>query len=266
MRTPLARTLLSRVEGGSRLHFTLIDPDKKSPSEALKLAQAAARAGSDAILVGGSLGVHEPTLSSVVKATKRSGLPVILFPSNLNGLTPEADAVMFMYLLNTLDIYYLSGVQMQAAPLVAKMGLEPIPTAYIIVGDGAAAGYVGVARPVPYERPEIVAAYALAGAMMGAKIVYLEAGSGARRPVPLDAVRMSKLLLNSARLPERPILTVGGGVREPETAARLAEAGADALVTGTLAEENPDLLPSIISAFKSARGTQQPGGPGHTSS
>jgi phosphoglycerol geranylgeranyltransferase len=233
-----------------RLHFTLIDPDKSGEDEARLLAIKAREAGSDAILVGGSLGVAEPALSRIVRiAREASGLPVILFPSNINGLTPEADAVLFMYLLNTLDPYYISGAQLQGAPLILKMGLEPIPTAYIIVGYGGAAGYVGVARPVPYEKPEITAAYALAGAMMGASIVYLEAGSGAPRPVPAEAVRMSRSMIDKAGL--ETMIAVGGGVRDPATARELAEAGADILVTGTLAEEDPDSLPSLVKAFKS---------------
>jgi len=233
-----------------RLHFTLIDPDKSDETEARLLALKARESGSDAILVGGSLGVAEPALSKIVRASREaSGLPVILFPSNINGLTPEADAVLFMYLLNSLDLYYISGAQLQGAPLILKMGLEPIPTAYIIIGYGGAAGYVGVARPVPYERPEIVAAYALAGAMMGASIVYLEAGSGAPRPVPTEAVRLSRSMIDKAGL--EALIAVGGGVRDPATAKKLAEAGADILVTGTLAEEDPDNLPSLVRAFKS---------------
>ena len=233
----------------SRLHFTLIDPDKTGPGEAGRLAKLAAEAGSDAVLVGGSIGVHEPRLSEAVRTIKReSGLPVILFPGNINGLTPEADAVLFMSMLNSEDPYYISGVQVQAAPIVARMKLEPIPTGYIIVGYGGAAGYIGRARPVPYEKPELAAAHALAAAMMGMKLVYLEAGSGAPKPVPPEAVRLSSRALAAAGLEAR--IVVGGGVRSPETARILAEAGASILVTGILVEETPLLLPAIVRAFK----------------
>ncbi len=243
---------LRRRRLDTRLHFTLIDPDKAGPSEAAEIARAAKEAGSDAILVGGSLGVYEPRLGEVVAAAKEaSGLPVILFPGNLNGLTPRADAVLFMVLLNSEDPYYLSGVQVQAAPVVAAMGLEPIPTSYIIVGHGGAAGFVGKARPIPYEYPKIVAAHALAGAFTGASLVYLEAGSGAPRPVPPEAVALSRRLLDKTGFDD-VLLVVGGGVRDPSTARRLAEAGADALVTGTLAEEDPGKLASLIEAFKSS--------------
>ncbi len=232
----------------SRLHFTLIDPDKVDAAEAAELAGKAVEAGTDAFLVGGSTGVYEPRLSEVVRAIRSTGKPVILFPGNLTGLTPEADAVLFMYLLNSDDPYYISGAQVQAAPIVLRMGLEPIPTAYVIVGYGGAAGFIGRARPIPYEHPELVAIHALAGAMMGAAVVYLEAGSGAPRPVPPEAVRMSRSMIDA--LGSQTLIMVGGGVRDPESAAEAARAGADVLVTGTVAERDPDALPSIIEAFK----------------
>ncbi|MCE4618367.1 MAG: geranylgeranylglyceryl/heptaprenylglyceryl phosphate synthase [Desulfurococcales archaeon] len=241
---------LKRLSEENRIHFTLIDPDKDDPEEAYRRASIARDAGTDVILIGGSTGVHEPTLSETVRRVKSLGLPVILFPGNLNGLTPEADAVFFMVLLNSMDPYYLTGVQVQAAPIVLRMGLEPIPTSYIIVGYGGAAGYIGRAKPIPYEHPELVAIHALAGAMMGSKVIYLEAGSGAPKPVPPEAVMYSKKLLQASGLD--PILIVGGGVRDPETARALARAGANGLVTGTLAEEDPSKLAMVIEAFKNA--------------
>ncbi len=247
MRKRVLENLKSR-RASSRLHFTLIDPNKTGPEEALRLSRLAAEAGSDAILVGGSVGVYEPRLGEVTRSAKKSGLPVILFPGNISGLTPVADAVLFMYLINSDNVYYTTWAQTQAAPVVLEMGLEPIPTGYIIVGYGGAAGYMGFARPVPYDKPELAAAHALAGAMMGAQVIYLEAGSGAPRPVPVGAVRLSRLLLD--RLGWDGLLVVGGGVRDPGQARGLAEAGADVLVTGTIGEEDPGRIPSIIEAFK----------------
>ncbi|MEB3816966.1 MAG: geranylgeranylglyceryl/heptaprenylglyceryl phosphate synthase [Desulfurococcales archaeon] len=248
MRGKITRQLLEKRRK-CRLHFTLIDPDKVDEEHAVKISLKAKAAGTDAFLVGGSLGVAEPGLSRIVKLIKEStGLPVILFPSNVNGLTPAADAVLFLYLLNTMDPYYLSGAQLQGALIVLRMGLEPIPTAYVIVGHGGAAGYIGYARPVPYDKPEIAAAYALAGAMMGAQIVYLEAGSGAPRPVPQEAVSMTRKLLEQANL--GTLIAVGGGVRDPHAARDMAKAGADILITGNVAEEDPDALYDIISSFK----------------
>lgn len=248
---PVRRVLkrLLKARKSSRLHFTLIDPEKTDEKRAYTLAKAARDAGTDAILVGGSLGVSEPNLTRVVVACKKVGLPVILFPGNINGLTPKADAVLFLYLMNSDDPYFIVGAQVQAAPIILKMGLETIPTAYIIVGYGGTAGYVGRARPIPYDKPELVASYALAAAMMGAKAIYLEAGSGAPKPVPVEAIRLSKKMLEAYG--SDALLIVGGGVKDSDYARKLAEAGADVLVTGTIVEEDPGKLASIISAFKS---------------
>ncbi|MCE4599482.1 MAG: geranylgeranylglyceryl/heptaprenylglyceryl phosphate synthase [Desulfurococcales archaeon] len=247
-----SRLLERLLEERSRrpLHFTLIDPHKTSPREAAEIALNAKNAGSNAILVGGSIGVYEPRLSEVVRSIKRAGLPIILFPGNINGLTPEADGVLFMYLMNTSNVYYVTGAQVQAAPIVMSMGLEPIPTAYIIVGYGGAAGYIGMARPIPYDKPEIVAAYSLAGAMMGARIIYLEAGSGAPQPVPVDAVKMSVSLIRKAGLDS--LIIVGGGIRDGDKARKIIEAGADGIVTGNITEEDPSALEVIIKSIMSS--------------
>ena len=249
MKESILESLRSRRRK-SRLHFTLIDPDKTGPEEALAIGEKALEAGTDAFLVGGSIGVYEPRLSGVVRALRGLGRPVILFPGNISGLTPEADAVLFLYMMNSDDPYYITGAQVQAAPIIARMRLEAIPTAYIIVGHGGAAGYIGRARPIPYDHPEIVAAHALAGSLMGAALVYLEAGSGAPKPVPPEAVALSRKLLDAVG--SEAMIIVGGGVRTPEAARSLAEAGADILVTGTLAEEDPGALAGVVSAFKGA--------------
>jgi len=143
----------------------------------------------------------------------------------------------------------MTGAQVQAAPMVLEMGLEPIPTAYIIIGYGGAAGYIGMARPIPYDKPEIVAAYSLAGAMMGARIIYLEAGSGAPRPVPPAAVKMSVSLVRKAGLDA--LIIVGGGIRTGESARAIVEAGADGIVTGNITEEDPDSIKNIIQSIES---------------
>lgn len=239
---------MSERDEKRKIHLTLIDPEKTTPEEAEKIASLAADAGSSAILVGGSLGVFEPTLSDVVRSAKKSGLPVILFPGNLNGLTSQADAVLFMSLLNSDDPYYVSGVQVQAAPIVLRMGIEPIPTAYIIIGHGGAAGYIGRARPIPYDRDDLIAAYALAGALMGASIIYLEAGSGAPQPVPPSAIRRARQALDLVGFDG--LLLVGGGINTPEQASQIAGAGADGIVNGTMVERDPRSLYYIVSALR----------------
>ncbi len=244
--------LLERRSKG-RLHFTLIDPDKASPREAAEIASEAVKAGSDAILVGGSLGVLEHETDEIVRSVKPIGLPVILFPGGLTNASRSADAVMFMTVLNSDDPYFNGIAQVQGAILALKLGLETLPTAYILVGHGGSAGFIARARIIPYDKPELVAAHALAGAMMGSRLIYLEAGSGAPRPVPPEAIARSKALLEKAGYTGETLLVVGGGFRSPEAAVAAARAGADVLVTGTLVEEEPGRLKEVVEAFKRAR-------------
>lgn len=241
--------LLER-RGRHRIHFTLIDPDKSGPLEADRIAGQAVECGSDAILVGGSMGVFPDNVDSVVKAAKRHGVPVILFPGSLANVSRNADAVLYMTPLNSEELYYHTTAKVHGALLALSHGLEPIPTAYIIVGEGGTAGFISRARPIPRHKPELIAAHVLAGAMMGSRIIYLEAGSGAEEPVPAEAVSMARAMLSSAGLDA--LLIAGGGIRTREEAARLARAGVDGIVTGTLVEESPGMLGEVIRGLREA--------------
>jgi len=234
-----------KIESGEALHFTLIDPDKVENEEWLrKVASIAANAGTDAFLVGGSIGVSESDVDATVKVLKEFKLPVILFPGNVTGISRFADAILFMSLLNSDDPYFIIGAQVLGAPIVVKYGLEALPTAYIIVGYGGAAGYVGRARPIPYDKPEVGAAYVMTAELLGMKYAYLEAGSGAPKPIPPEFVK------TVAKYRNRITLIVGGGIRSKEQARELIKAGANIIVTGTLIEKNPAKVTDIIAAIK----------------
>lgn len=236
--------LSSRVRSGEKLHFTLIDPDKVDSLETLReIARRMIDAGTDAFLIGGSVGVTPEEAGNTARVLKEFGLPVIIFPSNLNCLTPVADAVLFMTLMNSLEPYYLIQAQVSAAPLIAKYGLEPLPTGYLVVDQGTAVAHVGRIYPIPRNKPEVVAAYAMAAEMLGIKYLYLEAGSGAIEPVPPSFPR-------SVKKYTKLITIVGGGIRSPEVATSLVEAGADIVVTGTIVEQDPILAEKIVRAVK----------------
>jgi len=231
------------------LHFALIDPDKTSWRDIYNTAKLLENAGTDAILVGGSTGVTETKLDKLIKELKRNvSIPIILFPGNINGISKYADAILFMSLLNSDDPYFIIGAQMLGAPIILEYGLEPIPTAYIIVGYGGAAGYVGKARPIPFEKPEIGVAYALAAAMLGMKFIYFEAGSGSPKPVPPILIETTRRILG-----DEVFIIVGGGIRTPEKALELVKAGANAIVTGTILEEDVEKSLEIIKALKRTR-------------
>ncbi|HDJ89646.1 MAG TPA: geranylgeranylglyceryl/heptaprenylglyceryl phosphate synthase [Thermoprotei archaeon] len=212
------------------IHMTLIDPDKCDPETAGKIASAAMRGGTSAIMVGGSLGVGSSETDEIVKAIKEKvTCPVILFPGSIAGLSRYADAVWFLSVLNSMNTYFITGAQMQAALLVKRYGIESIPLAYIIVGNGGAVGFVSQAQILPYTREDLIASYALTGQMLGFRFVYLEAGSGGT-PIPARIIKFVKKVID---IP----LIVGGGIRNGETAKNIVSAGADIIVTGTVIEE-----------------------------
>jgi len=217
------------------LHFTLLDPDKQTPKEAAQMAREAADAGSHAILVGGSTPEDERLLDKMVKGVKKqSGLPVILFPGGHTQVSAHADAVWFMQLLNSTERRWLVGEQVRGAPVLDKMGMEPLPLGYIVVAPGGTVGKVGKAELVARDDLDAAVAYALAAQFFGMRFVYLEAGSGADQPVPPAMVRAVKRAIDVP-------LIVGGGLRTAEQAHDAITAGADIIVTGTLVEGTIDI-------------------------
>lgn len=223
--------LLKKIKSEGAIHATLIDPEKVTPAQASRTANKAKLSGTSAIMIGGSTFASTTHLGNIIKAVKRTvKIPIILFPNNVTGISRRADAIWFMSLLNSVDPYFLIGAQILGAPLVKKYGLEPIPLGYIIVGDGGTAGVVGKAVPVPYNKPKLAAAHALAGQYLGMRFIYLEAGSGAKKPVPPEMIRTVK---NSINVP----LIVGGGIKSRKHALAAASAGADIIVTGNVVEK-----------------------------
>ena len=188
-------------------------------------------------------------MSQVVKGIKQNiQIPIILFPGNVTGVVPDADAILFSSLMNSENPYFITQAQALAAPSVAKFGLEPLPTAYLVIGDGTSAWFVGSARGIPFEKPKIAAAYSLAAQFLGMRFVYLEAGSGAKSSVTPEMVKTVRHTFNG-------FLIVGGGIKDVETAENLVKAGADALVIGTFLEKGGSLtkLEEIAKAIQSSK-------------
>ena len=238
------------VKKDGAVHLTLLDPDTQEPEVAGNIAREAESGGTDAIMVGGSTGATGVVVEETVKAIKAAcSLPVILFPANPGGVTESADAIFFMSLLNSREVNYITTSQMIGAPLVYKNGIEPISMAYILIEPGGAAGWVGDARLIPRNRPKLAVAYALAAKYLGMHYIYLEAGSGADKPVPVEMVAAVKKAVG-----EGTKVIVGGGIRDGKTARERVEAGADMIVTGTIVEQVKDVkgkIEELVSAIKS---------------
>lgn len=222
--------ILKKIEQDRGLAFLVIDPPNQSPETSGKLAKIAEDAGIDAISVGGSIGAQGKLLEdTVIEIKSNSSLPVILFPGNIATVTGKADAIYFMSMLNSLDPYYITGAQIASAPSIKQLNLEVIPTSYIIVEPGRAAGWVGRAKLIPRELPYLAGITALAGQYMGSKIAILESGGGAPEPAPLEMISYTKKLID---IP----LVVAGGVRTKEWAYKVIKSGADIIHVGSAIE------------------------------
>ncbi|MBU4339379.1 MAG: geranylgeranylglyceryl/heptaprenylglyceryl phosphate synthase [Euryarchaeota archaeon] len=238
------------VEKDGAVHLTLLDPDSQQPEVAGNMAREAELGGTDAIMVGGSTGATGLVVDETIKSIKAAcSLPVILFPANPGGVSGSADAIFFMSLLNSRDVNYITTHQAIGAPLVYKQGIEPISMAYIIIEPGGMAGWVGDARLIPRNKPKLAVAYALAAKYLGMHYIYLEAGSGADKPVPVEMVTAVKKAVGEATK-----VIVGGGIRDGATARERVKAGADMIVTGTIVEQVGDVkgkIEELVRAIKS---------------
>jgi len=215
-----------------KMHMTLIDPAKQSASASGEIAAKASRAGTDAIMVGGSTGVTQDNLDETVGQIKRAcKLPVIYFPSGANAISRKCDAIYFMSMLNSRNVRNISGEHARGAPLIKRLGIEPISMGYVIIEPGMKVGEVGEAELVKRGDLNTLIGYAIATEFFGMDLLYLEAGSGAPEPVPVPMVKAAR---ESVDIP----LVVGGGIVTPKQAADLAAAGADIIVTGTLVEDD----------------------------
>lgn len=224
--------LLKRIEERGAVLMVLIDPENLDPDQASFLAHESEVAGASAIMIGGTTFVSSAHLDAVLQAIKKAvKIPSILFPSNITGVSKHADAMWFMSLLNSSDPYFIVGAQVLAAPLIRRFGLEAMPLGYLIIGQGGAAGVIGRACPIPFDKPELAVAHALAAQYMGMRFVYLEAGSGVNDPVPAEMVHMVK---STVGVP----LVVGGGIRTGAQARAIVKAGCDIVVTSTALEES----------------------------
>jgi phosphoglycerol geranylgeranyltransferase len=241
--------LKSELKKKTALIFALIDSEGSKIEESVKLAKAVEKIGASAILVGGSSATDQIEMLKIIQNLKKTiKIPKILFPGNVTGVVPGADAILFSSLLNSENPYFISQAQALSASNVKKFGLEPLPTAYLVIGEGTSAWFIGSARGIPFDKPNIAAAYTLAAQYLGMRFVYLEAGSGASNSVRPEMVRAVRKFFGG-------FLIVGGGIRDAHTAKNIVKAGADALVIGTLLEKNNNLkkLKEIAKAIRSVK-------------
>lgn len=218
----------------------LIDPDKHTTTSVEKLVQQAQKAGVDFIFVGGSL-LLSNHLDLIVQTIKSHFTrSVLLFPGNAMQISSEADGILFLSLISGRNPEFLIGNHVIAAPMLKQTSLEILSTGYLLIDGGktTTAHYMSGSMPIPRDKPEIATCTALAGEMLGMKLIYMDAGSGAQFPVAPEMIAMVK---KNITIP----LIVGGGIRSKEQAIKAIQAGADVIVVGNIIEENPQLLEEI---------------------
>lgn len=240
--TSIYKNLLEAKAQNRKLLTVLIDPDKARLGDLEYLIGEANRAEIDYFLIGGSL-VMENQLNFCIDTINRlCNIPIILFPGGVRQIHRRAKGLLLLSLLSGRNPEFLIGQHVVAAPYLRESELEILPTAYLLIDGGrpTTASYISNTSPIPADKPDIAACTAMAGEMLGFKLVYLDAGSGAQNKVNdamIEAVRMA------VDLP----LIVGGGLRTPEQAAASLRAGADLLVIGSIIEKEPDLLKAFTS-------------------
>ncbi len=222
----------------------LLDPDRHSIADCMHVAHQAEEAGVDALLLGSSLLTND--LNPFAKALKdETSLPVIVFPGDSMHLSQHADAILYLSLISGRNANFLIGEQVKAAPLIHRCGIEAISTGYMLI-DGGTATSVEVmsgTAPLPRDKLDIAWAHALAAEYLGMKFIYLEAGSGARIPVPEE-------LIGAVRKHVTIPIIVGGGITTPELAVAKVNAGADFIVTGNVIEQQNSF--SLMKRFADA--------------
>lgn len=230
---------IKKSKGKSKLFALLIDPENYSQRDLERTIQVAHKTKVDLIFIGGSLVSN--TLDAPIEIIKNlTNIPILLFPGSLVQISGKADGILLMSLISGRNTEYLIGNHVIAAPIIKKLSLEVISTGYILVGSGqgSAVEYMSQTNPIPPDKKEIVVATAMAGEMLGQKMIYLEGGSGVRKHIPEETIRA---VCGNISVP----LIVGGGIQNENDARKVLNAGADIIVVGNAIEKNTELIEEI---------------------
>lgn len=237
-------TITQKMHAGKKQLAVLVDPDKTGDKALDLIVSNSIDSGVDYFFVGGSLLINNQ-LDHVIKLLKKAGnIPVVLFPGNSLQMSVHADAILFLSLISGRNAEMLIGRHVISAPYLKLSQLQVIPTGYMLIESGkpTAVSYMSNSNPIPWDKDDIAMCTAMAGEMLGLRLIYMDAGSGAINPISVSMISHVK---QSIGIP----LIVGGGIRTPEKAAESASAGADVIVVGNAVEKDPGVIKSITQAL-----------------
>lgn len=243
MTSAIYNSLTERKQQGKKSFAVLIDPDKVNDANIAQLIALAVDAKVDYFFVGGSLVVSSYLDECVQQIKKNCNIPTILFPGSPSQVSKYADALLYLSLISGRNADLLIGQHVISAPVVKQSGLEIMPTGYMVVDGGAptTVSYISNAAPIPADKNEIAMCTAMAGEMLGMKLIYMDAGSGAKRAIT------ESMIQKVASCIEVPLI-IGGGIIEPEKAYLNCKAGADVIVVGNAIEKDTSLIKEMAAA------------------
>ena len=246
MKQYLYHQLTEKKQAGKKSFAVLIDPDKVNETSIEALVQLSVQAKVDYFFVGGSLVISNHLDECIRQIKKACNIPVVLFPGSPSQVSRYADALLYLSLISGRNPELLIGQHVVSAPFVKKSGLEIMPTGYMVIDGGAptTVSYISNATPIPSDKNDIAMCTAMAGEMLGMKLIYMDAGSGAKRPITED---MIKLVAQHIEVP----LIIGGGITDAEKAYLNCQAGADIIVVGNAIEKDASLIKEISDAIHS---------------
>src|SRR5687767_7534575 len=246
MKMNIYQSIVERVNQAKRSFAVLIDPDNVTDNSLRGLIDLSEKAKVDYFFIGGSLVVSDNLDNCILTIRQLTAIPILLFPGSPSQVSKHADALLYLSLVSGRNPELLIGQHVVSAPFVKKSGLEIMPTGYMVIDGGAptTVSYISNAAPLPSDKNEIAMCTAMAGEMLGMKLIYMDAGSGARRAIP------ESMIQKVASCIDVPLI-VGGGITTPEKAYLNCKAGADVIVVGNAIEKDSSLIKELAAAVHS---------------
>jgi len=237
-------TIITNKKANRKSFALLIDPDKQDKSQLITIIEKAKNANTDFFFVGGSLLTNDSLDICLETLKAHSNIPVVLFPGNAMQVNEKADSILFLSLISGRNAEMLIGKQVITAPILKQSSLEVLPTGYMLIDSGkpTTVSYMSNTTPIPANKDAVAACTAMAGEMLGLKLIFMDGGSGAQNPIS------EKMIASVSKSVDTPLI-IGGGISSGEKAIVNCKAGADIIVVGNAIEKDENLIAEIADAI-----------------